>query len=155
MRLIHFSHAGTLTVESRAQERPDHKPRGLWLSDESDGSYGWRSWCTDEEYGLGKNVFEVTLAESANVLTLSTVEDVREFDARFASKGDRYYRHRCFIDWQRVATYWQGILITPYQWKLRLSDVGWYYTWDCASGCIWDAAAVASVTTAAHEAAAS
>ena len=32
-----------------------------------------------------------------------------------------------------------GIIISPYQWDCRLAlESGWYYGWDCSSGCIWD-----------------
>lgn len=149
MRLVHFTNADELAVESRRQPPvPHNKPRGLWVSDESDGSHGWSSWCADEEFGLGRNVFAVEVADAANILILTTVDAIREFDEQYAASRHPNYRyhHRCFIDWQAVAARWQGILITPYQWQLRLSDVAWYYTWDCASGCIWDATAVASVT---------
>ena len=150
MTLMHFTDAETLTVESRAQDGPHprrhFKPNGLWVSDESEGSDGWRSWCADNESRLGRNAFAIELALDASVLTLATPEAIREFDAEFGT-GDRYR-----VAWDRVAARWQGILITPYQWSLRLSDVDWYYPWDCASGCIWDAAAIASVTPIAAEA---
>lgn len=50
------------------------------------------------------------------------------------------------IDWRRVAESYQGIVIAPYVWARRhhLAS-GWYYAWDCASGCIWDSAAVAAI----------
>ena len=37
-----------------------------------------------------------------------------------------------------------GIIIAPYQWYCRMT-VDWYYTWDCASGCIWNLDAIESV----------
>ena len=43
------------------------------------------------------------------------------------------------IDWKKVKSKYQGIIIAPYQWSCRLNlDSNWYYGWDCASGCIWD-----------------
>lgn len=31
----------------------------------------------------------------------------------------------------------------PYQWECRLDrDTFWYYSWDCASACIWNLQAV-------------
>lgn len=50
------------------------------------------------------------------------------------------------INWPMVADRYQGIVIAPYLWSRRMDGGLWYYGWDCASGCIWDAAAVASVT---------
>lgn len=135
MKLIHYSNAASVVVESRKQT-DRMKPTGLWVSDEDD--YGWSTWCTEEEFGIGANAFAVTLADDANVLTLSTPDEIRAFHVQVS-------RGRYDVDWAAVARRWQGILITPYQWSLRLSDVDWYYPWDCASGCIWDAQAIASV----------
>jgi hypothetical protein len=57
------------------------------------------------------------------------------------------------IDWMRVAEKHEGILIAPYLGE-RLTEPNefleshkeewwrWYYSWDCASGCIWNPNAV-------------
>jgi hypothetical protein len=37
---------------------------------------------------------------------------------------------------------WDGLEIAPYLHRMRLSSFSWYYTWDCASGCIWNASRV-------------
>lgn len=143
MKLMHFSNAKTITVESRSQDRSHYKPRGFWVSDES-AEDGWSTWCRNESFGIGRNAFSIELAPDVRLLSLTTDWDVRLFDQDFAA-GDGYY-----IDWPRVAQYHQGILITPYQWTLRLSDVRWYYPWDCASGCIWDANAITEVQLVAE-----
>lgn len=141
MRLMHFSNAAEIGAASRSYQREGVKPQGFWVSDESEGSHGWSSWCRAEEYSLGTNAYDVELTDDANVLTISTADAVRDFHESYGVGRGAYY-----VDWARVADQWQGILITPYQWSLRLSDAQWYYSWDCASGCIWDAAAVKSVT---------
>lgn len=147
MRLVHFSHDPTLTPRSVTQTAIGPKPDGLWLSDEDDN--GWSAWATGNEWALGKHAFEVTLSDDANVLTLSTAEAIRQFHAEYrthlpgipAGVLDDWA-----IDWPRVSEQYGGIIITPYQWRLRLDmKVGWYYTWDCASGCIWDATAIATI----------
>lgn len=141
--LIHFSSAGTVVVESRDQKPGgslggQFKPSGLWVSDEND--HGWSAWCADESYGRGQHAYTVNLTPAAKILKITTPEELVEFDRQFRS-ADAYY-----VDWQSVAAHWQGVIISPYQWSLRLSDVRWYYSWDCASGCIWDAAAIAGLT---------
>lgn len=50
-----------------------------------------------------------------------------------------------FIDWQAVASDHDGIIISPYNWPAR-HEMIWYYPWDCASGCIWNADAITSIT---------
>jgi hypothetical protein len=48
------------------------------------------------------------------------------------------------IDWVRVAAEYAGILIAPYQRPVR-HEIMWYYTWDCASACIWDTSIIERV----------
>jgi len=52
-----------------------------------------------------------------------------------------------FIDWKKVAKEYNGIEIWPYQWKCGHDPkCFWYYSWDCASGCIWNARIIEKVT---------
>ncbi|QSM01207.1 hypothetical protein SEA_CRAZYRICH_12 [Microbacterium phage CrazyRich] len=139
MILTHYS-AEPLTLDLDRQYDQtglgSGKPVGLWLSDESD--HGWKAWCESEEWGLSRLVhateFEVV---SDRVLHLSTPEAIREFTRRYGSPlfagGSSHW-----IDWGRVASEHDGLLITPYQWSCRLGiDTMWYYGWDVASACIW------------------
>lgn len=145
------------------------KPNGFWLSDETRGAYGWRAWCRAERfrpYGF-RYEHEVKLVPNAKILYLRTPQEIDSFtheygyslldehDKRegkvpfskrigYGRYGQPYYDS---IDWKRVAKKYHGIVITPYQWSRRL-DGGcqWYYSWDCASGCIWNARAIESIT---------
>ncbi len=140
MNLSHFTDAETLTPRTVKQDLRDKmKPRGLWVS--VDGPRDWPEWCADENFRDTKaqHRYRVTLASSANILTLSTVESLVGFDIEYGDGGDLG-----LIDWALVAAKYQGIIIAPYQWGHRLGML-WYYGWDCASGCIWDASAIASV----------
>ena len=146
--LVHFSALPTFPVGvvSRRQ-KPDGalKPEGLWVSVEGGGD-GWSDWCRSEQYGLDGLAYahRVTLAEGANILTLSDAAQIDEFTATYSLLDAQRASYR--IDWRAVAAKHQGILISPYVWERRLSlHASWYYTWDCASGCIWNRAAVASV----------
>jgi hypothetical protein len=117
------------------------KPNGFWVS--VDGDDDWESWCKDNNFGLGRLSYrhEVILAKDANVLVLTSADEVRCFHKEYHSREDAMY-----VDWTTVATKYQGIIIAPYQWSLRLSNIQWYYSWDCASGCIWDVKAISKVT---------
>lgn len=135
MRLSHFSNAAV--IEPRSVEQDSRfKPRGLWVS--VDGEDDWPWWCAAEEYSIGPNRFRVEVADD-RLLVLATVDQIREFDREFCLG-------RRDVDWAAVAERWPGIIIAPYQWSLRLSEVRWYYSWDCASGCIWDATVITSVS---------
>ena len=110
-----------------------YKPRGLWVSDESD--YGWRQWCEDNQYSCGKFAYPVQLASHHNILIISSVKELIEFTETFL------YDHQWMqqIDWYRVAKQYDGILISPYLGTFGPDNhLNWYYGWDCASGCIWN-----------------
>lgn len=137
---------------SQKDSRGD-KPRGLWVS--VLGEDDWYSWCRDEDFCVDSldNEYEVTLTSDASILLLTTADAVRRFTSEYSympewmrdeGGSDRY--GSWFIDWERVAQLYAGIVIAPYQWDLRYDNaMSWYYGWDCASGCIWDLSAVAKV----------
>jgi hypothetical protein len=132
------------------------KPRGLWVS--IDGDDDWRAFCEGNEFNLDAFIYRtiVRMKPDANILTMGTVEELNRFT-------DKYYKDRfahipdwppdssrrmCMhLDWPRIAKEYDGIIIAPYVWPARM-DLMWYYTWDCASGCIWKASAIESVECA-------
>jgi hypothetical protein len=146
MRLIHYSEKPLVEVYSRPHTKNGAgccKTPGLWVSVE--GADDWVAWCRAESWGVEsfKYATEVVLAPSANVLHLSGEKDIDDFSDRFSV--DRYQE----IDWPEVRKLYQGLIIAPYCWQRRLADhTGWYYGWDCASGVIWDANAIAELRPA-------
>lgn len=125
---------------------PDMKPRGFWVSVEGNND-GWKEWCESENYNLRslQHIHEIKLRDDAEILWLRTAADIDRFTAEWMPPN---FRRASFysIPWAPVAMTYQGIIIAPYIHERRLSDVAkWYYTWDCASGCIWDAAAIKSI----------
>lgn len=170
MRLIHFS-ASPKVIEPRTVKQigptPNGhnymgaKPQGLWVSDEDD-EYGWKWWCQNEEFKLDKLVYEhlVTLRPGAKILYIRSAKALDRFTTQYKderagtatkvlAKGRSYKDRQTVmdIDWALVAGLYQGIIITPYIWSRRLEPyTSWYYGWDCASGCIWDADAILAIT---------
>ena len=163
MKLVHWSHKIVTEVKGSHQSEKNRgigKPHGFWVSDESRGAYGWRTWCRSEgfrPYGF-RYEHHVELADNAKILYLRTAKDIDDFADEYKADselnktmaelphaewgGASIYE----IDWKRVAKKYHGIIITPYQWKQRLGRHMWYYSWDCASGCIWNARAIKSIT---------
>lgn len=138
------------------------KPNGLWVSVAGDDD--WPSWCRDQEFRMGAlgHLAMVTLTEDANVLVVSTPEQLDEFHEEFAVDDDPAFNERMTtgllrelpgfspkrfwaMDWPTVAGKFDGIIITPYLWSRRLDGPSWYYGWDCASGCVWNLSAVDAV----------
>lgn len=125
-----------------------HKPHGFWVS--VDGADDWKDWCESEGFRTEalKLRYRVTLKDPARLLWITEPHELIEFTERYdkpvvlGSLGARVGR---YIDWPRVAADYPGMVIAPYQWSLRLAEgTNWYYSWDCASGCIWDARVIAS-----------
>lgn len=147
--LAHFSRTPGLDFRSDVTyERPRprlDKPAGFWVSVEGNGD-GWSDWCRSEQFGVDSlaNEHVVTLKPDARILRIESAAGIDAFTDQYGIAADR--GHVYGIDWAAVAAEYQGIIITPYQWSRRLRPgSSWYYGWDCASGCIWDLSAVASV----------
>jgi hypothetical protein len=127
---------------------PWHKPRGFWVSVR--GEDDWPNWCVSESFRTETlaNRYEVKLREDANVLTLVGIQAVLEFNAEYSEAVAPGVKAE-YINWGRVSGNYDGIIIAPYLWPLRNSmQCFWYYSWDVASGCIWNLDAIESVAPA-------
>ena len=147
MKLIHYS-AEPLTEAHSLEQIPTlsgfMKPRGLWFSVESENEDGWLEWCEGEEFKLDNfaHATQLLLREDANILHIPGARELMDFHESFAADLCHDFRMQA-IDWEMVASKYQGIVIAPYIWSMRLHDkMLWYYGWDCASGCIWDVSAI-------------
>lgn len=165
MRLVHYSSKPTLdpvlTPVAAQYADDDHhrgfKPRGLWLSDD-DCEPNWKSWCEAEEFCLDRlaHAFQIELSDNHNVLILGSADELSDFHKKFrtplipnAPPLPSGCHRSMGIKWWEVAKLWQGIVISPYQWSLRLDfEMIWYYGWDIAGGCIWDTSCIAEVKEA-------
>ena len=57
---------------------------------------------------------------------------MKKFTDRY--QGDTSTTH---IRWQEIVDRYAGIVISPYIYSGRY-DFDWYYSWDVASGCVWN-----------------
>jgi len=143
MELYHFTKLEEFYLRSRAQKKePDMKPKGFWVSDESE--FGWSDWCEREGFRLGiHHMHKVTLAENANILHIKNVKEITDFNEAYSKPLYPDAKYAIAIDWLQVSKIYQGIIITPYLHEVRLEPkFMWYYGWDCASGCIWNKKAI-------------
>lgn len=141
-KLWHYT-AEPFVIEPRSYEQDEPntfgKPRGFWVSVE--GEYDWPSWCRAEEFGLDRLSYRSPVSISGNILYVGP-DEMTAFEQEFSVLLRRFitFEDRA-IDWRKVADRYDGIIIAPYSWEHRL-DARWYYTWDCASGCIWNLDAI-------------
>jgi hypothetical protein len=117
-------------------QRVTMKPSGFWYGFGSE----WIDWCRSEMPDwVGKYIYGVDVGKS-NVLQITTNLELIQFSREYESKvSDTGYRREAgeSIDWQKVASKYDGIEINPYQYEARY-ELMWYYGWDIASGCVWN-----------------
>lgn len=134
--LLHFSERPLKRVHKPDAPQPmSVKPKGFWVSVGTE----WMEWCVAEGFRLDtfKHVARVEIALNARILRLSGAADLDRFTKEYGTdRGYTSLRHYD-IDWMRVATLYDGIIIAPYCWERR-HELMWYYGWDVASGCIWN-----------------
>lgn len=155
MKLSHFSAkpiSTVTTVDPTKRGSGLYKPNGLWVS--VDGSDDWKSWCEGENFADLDQYYHyrIDLIPKANILHLKTEQQVLAFTRKYITHNPLFpaelenMASAKMIDWHKVSELYHGIIIAPYQWECRLAmETHWYYGWDCASGCIWDAAAVKGI----------
>ncbi|MCS6302349.1 MAG: hypothetical protein H8K07_01585 [Nitrospira sp.] len=136
LQLRHYSDRLLTKLDARDQALGEMKPAGLWCS----VGRAWEDWCRTEEFHLDglQHVHEIVMRHEANLLHLRGTRAIDEFNARYGQSHSSI----ALIDWPRVASNYGGIIIDPYCWERRLTYL-WYYSWDCASACIWDTGQVA------------
>lgn len=149
-RLIHYGKKFLRKVRSVKQGSDATaglgKPCGLWVSVE--GEQDWKEWCEAEQFGCLDCATQVILKPEARILWLRGTVGLDKFHEEYSFEQYRSGTYtRMAIRWPSVAEKFQGIIIAPYVWSRRLNGPvsNWYYGWDCASGCIWDAEAVAEL----------
>ncbi len=157
--LSHYSNVPNkvFSLDYRVPCDTDHKPGGLWLSDESD--FGWaqlvselersgrRDWADGGERWKHRRDFKIDPGELAHIRVLKTPDDFRQFEDDYREPRARECtvngktEFGFHIEWSRVKSDYKGILITPYQPALShrngSSGLHWY-RFDCASGCFWN-----------------
>lgn len=135
MKFYHYSLQSIKELEKRDyQQFISGKPNGLWISVEGfEEDWGWKNWCLASDFDVERLEckHEVFLREDANILYISTLEELKEM-------GEGYD-----INWHYYTKKYQGIIIAPYIGEGRY--IRWYAGWDCSSGCIWDMTAIQSI----------
>lgn len=147
MELTHWAHNFDELVPRSVPQthRRLDKPEGLWVS--VDGPDDWPSWNEAEGFlDMSKaHPWRVELTINHGLLVIDRLRLLAEFTVKYGLP-EKGLPGNYAIDWKRVAKTYNGIIIAPYQWPARLDrNTQFYYGWDCASGCIWDTRAIASV----------
>ena len=152
-KLYHFSeHQQLILVDKKYPQKIHTKPHGLWFSDESK-KYSWYNWCRNENFNLNGLQYKnkITFKKYATILLITNCVQLDDFTKKFEFEDyNSIYKMfiqdnlnvsvSLYINWEKITKLCDCIFITPYLWKKR--SVPWYYTWDCASGCIMNLNAI-------------
>lgn len=145
LTLEHYTrHEGELhPVPDQREDQPGYgdKPIGFWVSVK--GPQDWPAYLDSADLTPAPNRHVIELAKDANVLIVKTSEELAALSGRYPSLRGSCYLSGESINWAAMARDYDGIIIAKYFSEMRLSHA-WYYTWDCASGCIWSPDAIMS-----------
>lgn len=133
------------------------KPTGLWYSIGID----WLKWCQSEGFWTQfKYLYELNLDSSVltkgepnaeKILSIETPAELTVFNRRYTKKT--LIGSHC-IDWERVQKDYGGIEFATYSKSYLTRDqilMIWYYSLDCAGGCIWNTRLIDSLRLIAQE----
>lgn len=147
VRLSQLATAQVPVVEAaiRGKSRFVWKPKGLWVSVKGRGD--WPAYVKSDFGDTGterlRYVHDVGVPDWSRLLVLRSVSDITVMVQRYGVLIFNTFREEWSPCWAEIAKDYAGVVIAPYQGGIRNNpDFGWYYTWDCASGCIWDPSAI-------------
>lgn len=131
-RIVMFDKPIDRTKIDTGPQRTEMKPRGFWYSCGLD----WIEWVQSNNPGwMGSYFYEVKI-DLRKMLRIRTRRALAEFNEEYGVVYAGEFRN---IDWKRVAGSYDGVEICPHQGKARRdSAYSWYWSWDVASGCIWN-----------------
>ena len=138
-----FVSGGKFTKFKTTQQTTGMKPNGLWYSCGDD----WIRWLRSEmPHWLDNSNYLYELSTTNKIKHIRTPKEFIEFEKEYADSGPFSFMDRAMhINWKKVqGDGFAGIEICPYQRQFRRDSL-WYYPWDVASGCIWDAKGVKDV----------
>lgn len=136
------------TYKLVVRERRLDKPPGLWYDVDGD----WKRYCFNDywnqegfehRYELILDLKQIMIVDSPEMFELFC-DSYHPVKPEFRSALHPRWGEE--ISWTQLMKECAGVEIAPYFWKFRNDPkCNWYYTWDCASGCIWDYAAILDV----------
>ena len=146
---IHTSIDSSLEFVNPTSHKISDKPNGLWYGCGS----SWIEWCEYEKFNT-KNLQHKFLLDLdfTKILILDNDSKIKEFAEEYGDTikelekfkfGNKKYKQ--YINWNMVAKNFSGIEICPYSFPLRM-QLDWYYSWDVASGCVWNKNAIKNIT---------
>ena len=137
-----------INFKKKYKNKIGFKPEGLWYSCYN----SWLNWIleNDMDWKHGNYIHKINLKSkiltdinhknSNKLLVIKNIKDLDKLNTEYGIKGKHQY-----LDWQKISQDYAGIEICPYLKEIRFT-YNWYYTFDVASGCIWNLSALVKDT---------
>jgi hypothetical protein len=142
---IRVDRSPILTFKTVDEQDDPMKPKGLWYAIGME----WMDWCDlegENDWLYNRYVHKIT-TDPQHILMIRSKKDFWMLKEKYKHSTPSYCGSYYEISWKRIAKDYAGIEISPYQWKYRLDvNFDWYYSWDVASGCIWNEKAIKKIT---------
>ena len=139
MAMIHYSaEPFNHEIKSTRKQYKYQKPLGLWFSTNKDD--GWRSWCKSEDFRQDCFNYKTNIKfkPDAKVLQITNPAGVDAFWKEYGVPDKNVPNLRYKVNWPKVAQKYDAIYFPKYYPELRKKH-RWYDSWDCSSGCVWNA----------------
>jgi tRNA nucleotidyltransferase/poly(A) polymerase len=125
------------------------KPTGIWYG----CGVGWLKFVeeNDWESTAGSQIWSLKI-NMGKIKSLVDAKEIDRFSWKFRNMESYIENHLDKrIDWAKVASTFSGIECCPYPVgdKTKIDNL-WYYAFDMASGCIWDASAISNTILVAE-----
>ena len=132
------------TIQDANDTQGGHlKPNGLWYSCGTD----WLKFVETEMPELQETATMVYAIgyEPGKMLRVTSPKQAERVSYRYLDYDSKR------VDWGKVSTKYAGIECCPYPVgdKTKIDNL-WYYAFDMASGCIWDASAISNTILVAE-----
>lgn len=125
-------------------QRAASKPTGFWYGIDN----SWIDWCESEmPEWVTPHRYKLDI-DMSKVLVVDTIEKMRDINKHVVNTDEYFHKFNYDVDWAYFEKKgYKGIEIPRYMYELRMNhDFFWYYSWDVASGCIWDTSIIKSIT---------
>ena len=143
------------------------RPWGVYFSD--DTSDNWPAWCVNWQHRLDELTHKHKIVlDERNILIIRDARALEEFSWEYTVLDPQLAARHAFtpcpgvafgelgtvpavcpgtyIDWRRVASRYDGFIVSPYQDGASLKTInGWYRYWPWGVGCVWKKSAILNI----------
>lgn len=156
---IHATNNKIIKLKNIKKQYIDFKPDGLWYAKDNE----WKDWAKKNlkrkyKYHYKISIYLTTLdkPDKTKILKIYTMNELIKFTIKFGKKKSSPISDFILIDWKKVAKKFGGIEIKILKYidiseidkyfKTEQTSLMWNYSFDIASGCIWNMKSIRDIS---------